>query len=255
MAGDFKAAPRKKTPLDNKKLQMSAKNQEGKFASLQWGLFANNPRITVYTNVDSDRDTNYGKISANMDTPAFYGFLNLLRQAIDFIPGTGGKDEFKNSIENKNFIFPGGKRSEKPVVQSELFVGKDKEGVLWMGVMAKDRPRIKFNFQLSDFHLLKHGTGEYYSAAEASKVAAEAYWNILTEMLAHMQVSHWEEPIPKEGGQGGGGFNRGGGGGGGYNRGGGQGGGGGYNRGGGGGGGNDSGFAGGSDGAGDDLPF
>lgn len=248
MAGDFKPAPRKKNPLDNKKLHMSAKNQDGKYASLQWGLFANNPRITVYTNVESDRDTNYGKISANMDTPAFYAFLGLLQEAIQFVPGTNGREEFKASIENKNFIFPGGKRSEKPVVQSELFVGKDKDGVVWMGVMAKDRPRIKFNFQLSDFHMLKHGTGETYSAAEASKVAAEAYWNILTEMLAHMQVSHWVEPEekPRDGGGrqgGGGGYNRGGGGGGGYND----------RRQGGGGGSADASFGG--DEGGDDLPF
>jgi hypothetical protein len=255
MAGDFKPTPRKKTPLDNKKLNMSSKNQDGKYASLQWGLFTNNPRITVYTNVESDRDTNYGKISANMDTPAFYAFLNLLAKAIAFVPGTDGKDEFKNSIENKNFIFPGGKRSDKPVVQSELFVGKDKEGVVWMGVMAKDRPRIKFNFQLSDFHMLKHGTGETFSAAEASVVAANAYFAVLTEMLAHMQVSHWVEPEekPREGGGGYGG-NRGGGGGG-YNRGGGQGGGGGgYNRGGGDSGGASGGGFGGDDSS-EDLPF
>lgn len=247
MAGDFKPAPRKKTPLDNKKLNMSAKNQDGKYASLQWGLFANNPRITVYTNVESDRDTNYGKISANMDTPAFYSFLGLLAEAIAFDTENGTR-EYKVSIENKNFIFPGGKRSEKPVVQSELFIGKDKEGIVWMGVMAKDRPRIKFNFQLSDFHMLKHGTGEYYSAAEASKVAAEAYWNILSKMLAHMQVSHWVEPEekPREGG--GGGYSRGGGGG--YNRGG-NGGGGNY------GGGRSSGGGGGDFGGdvGEDLPF
>lgn len=219
MAGDFKPTPRKKNPLDNKKLNLGAKNQDGKYASLIWGLFSNNPRITVYTNVDSDKDVNYGKISANLDTPAFFSFLNLLREAIEFTPATPGVEEFKASLENKNFIFPGGKRSDKPVLQSELFVGKDKEGVVWMGVMAKDRPRIKFVFQLSDFHALKHGTGEYYSKAEASVVAADAYWNLLTEMLGNMQVTHWQEPEDKQQGQGGGqrqgggGYNRGGGGG------------------------------------------
>lgn len=251
MAGDFKAAPRKKTALDNKKLQLSAKNQDGKYASLQWGIFSNNPRITVYTNVESDRDVNYGKISANMDAISFFGFMNLLRMAIEFVPGTDGQPEFKRSIENKNFIFPGGKRSDKPVVQSELFVGKDKEGMVWMSVTAKDRPRIKFDFQLSDFHALKHGTGEYYSKAEASVVAANAYLTLLVEMFGHMLVTEWvEPPAPQgQGGGGGGGFNRGGGngGGGGYNRGGGNGGGGGYNRGG------DSGGS--DDVASEELPF
>jgi hypothetical protein len=251
MAGDFKPAPRKKNPLDNKKLNMSSKNQDGKYASLQWGLFSNNPRITVYTNVESDRDTNYGKISANLDTPAMFAFIELLKLAVEFQP-EAGRDEFKVSMENKNFIFPGGKRSEKPVVQSELFVGKDKDGVVWIGVMAKDRPRIKFTLQLSDFHMLKHGTGETYSAAEASVVAAKAYIDLLAKIYAHMQVSHWVEPEekPRDGNGGGGGYNRGGGGGG-YNRGGG-GGGNQYNdrrSGGGDSGGGDSGFG------GEDLPF
>ena len=250
MAGFSKAPPREKNALDHRKLNLSAPTpgHQGKFASLIWGFHANNPRITVYTNDPNDAgaDKGYGKIAANMDTPTMFAFTNLLNQVIDH------EGEVKYKIENKNFIFPGGKRSEKPVVVSETWIGKDAQGVIWLSVSARDRPKIKFEFQPSDFHHFMNGDGTPFSKAEASKLWARGYVRILENLLPVLAVANYVEPPPKDGGQGGGGYNRGGGGG---NQGGGGGNYGGGNRG-GNSGGNDSGFGGGGSSGGDeDMPF
>lgn len=216
MAGNYTPTPRIKNALDNRKLNLSAPvpGVQGKWASLIWGLFSNNPRITVYTN-DPNDTKDYGKISANLDAPVFFTFMQMLMQAID-APG-----EFKTKIENKNYTFPGGKRSELPSVLSELHTGKDKDGVVYMSVTARDRPRIKFTFHPSDFHNLIHGDGRAFTEAEASVIYARGYVQLLTNMMSHMLVNNYVEPPPKDGGQrggggGGGGYgNRGGGGGGG----------------------------------------
>lgn len=247
MAG-FQRPERKKNALDNRKLNLSAPTPgvQGKYASLIWGLYSNNPRISVFTNDPNDtgEQNGYGKIQAALDAPTFFAFLNILNRAVD------ATDEFKMKIENKNFIFPGGKRSERPVLVSELWAGRDKEGIIWISVSAKDRPKIKFNIGPGDFHELFHGSGEKLTKGEASVLYAKGYIKILENMMTHLLVTEWVEPEKKDFGGGGGGGQRGGGGG--SYGGGGGGGGGGYNRGGGGGG---ESSGGGGSGGGDDIPF
>jgi hypothetical protein len=202
---DFTPQARAKNGLDNNKLNLSVPcpADPSKKSSLIWGFHANNPRLTVYTNVPDDQgaDKGYGKISANLDMPVFFGFLHLLNQTIAHV------GEIKNKIENKNFIFPGGKRSERPVVVSELWVGKDADGVVWLSVTAKDRPKIKFTFGTSDFHKFVHGDGTPFTDGEMSVAFASGYVNILEKMMTNMAVSHYVEPVKKDNGGGKGNWN------------------------------------------------
>jgi uncharacterized membrane protein YgcG len=209
----FKPEPREKNALDNRKLNLSTPcpTAKGKFSNLQWALISNNPRVIVYTNDPDDATDkhNGGKITANLDLPIFFTFLELMRKAIE------SKEEVKFRIENKNFIFPGGKRSEKPIVTSELWVGKDKDGQLWICVtdaVHKDRPKIKFPFVPSDFHSFFHQDGEKFSSAEVSEIYAKGYLKLLTNLMTHVAVNNFVEPKPREGGGGGGRGNYGGGG-------------------------------------------
>lgn len=235
MAGNF--PQRVKHALDHRKLNLSAPTpgQPGKFSSLIWGFHANNPRITVWTNVPEDQTekNGNGKIAANMDTPVMFAMLNLLNMAID------AEGEKRWKIENKNFIFPGGKRSEKPVVVSETWIGKDAEGCVFISVTARDRPKIKFVFGSNDFHAFMNQDGSPMSKAETSVLFAKAYVRILEGILPGLAIANYEEPKPKEGG---GGYGNRGGGGGGNNYG---------NR----GGGNSGGGGGGSSFESDDMPF
>lgn len=210
---DFRPAPRKLNALDNKKLRMSAPNKKGKMASLAWMLVKNNPRLVVYTNDPDDQNNDYGKISANLDAPTFFAFLALLKDAID-APG-----QFGEKIENKNFTWGGGKRSDEPVVVNSLIVGKDEDGTIWVCVSAPRRPQLKFPFTSPDFHHFIHRDGSPYTAAEISKIYATAYHSMLSLLAGNLLVTEWVPPDPPKdqnnrgggGGQGGGGYNRGGG--------------------------------------------
>ena len=226
MAGNFTPTPRVKNALDNRKLSLSVrcpgtKEADRAFSALQWGLFSNNPRITVYTNdpQDTGESKEFGKISANLDGPIFFAFLAMLQQMID-IPLSAPPEQRKVKIENKNWIWPGGKRSDKPVVKSELHCGKDDDGTIWISVTSfdKTRPRIKFPFVPSDlYHRFLNGDGTPVTNEQLSKVFAQGYVNMLTSMMANMMTDNFVEPEKKENNNRGGG-NRGGGGGG-YNNG------------------------------------
>lgn len=200
MSNGFVPKPRVKNALDNTKLQLKAPTPgcPGKTAALIWGLIANNPRITVFTNDPSEESESkgYGKISANLDLPTFMVFLNLINKSI------ASPTECKFKIENKNFTFFGGKRSEKPAVVSELHAGRDADGMIWISVTApsnQNRPRIRFYFQLSDYHCLVNGDGTPFSAAETSLMAAKGYVDLLSEMMTNMAANNYVEPPVKDG--------------------------------------------------------
>lgn len=204
---DFIPPQRKKTSLDNKKLNLSTKcpSADGKISSLIWGIVNNNPRITVFTNDPNDTKDN-GRISANLDLPVFFMFLEKFEECI------ASNVEVKYKLENSNYTFIGGKRSEKPVVVSELWFGKDKDGIMWISVMAANRPKIKFPFILSDFHHLQNADGTPVSASEVSMGVAKAYVNILRNMMLTLACDNYYEAPPRNN------DNRRGGNGGGYNR-------------------------------------
>lgn len=216
MSGQQQFPQRAKNAVDNKKLNLTAFwGEPSKKASLVWSLVSNNPRIIVYTN-EPDVPSEKAKINANLDLPVFFTFLEVLNRIIE------GPNDKQEIIRNKNFIFPGGKRSEKPVVVSELHCGKDSDGVVWMGLVAKDSPKIRFPFAVSDFHQFMHADGTPYSKAENSVVAARGYMKLLQLLMTQVAVDTYVEPPPRDqqqrgGGQGGGGnWNRGGSGGGNY---------------------------------------
>lgn len=200
---------RKKIALDNAKLNLSAPNAAGKNATLKFGFVNNNPRLTVWTN-DPNDTIDKGKISAALNLPVLYAWLELIKEAATSEPG------FKAAIENKNFIFPGGKRSEAPVVTSRLIAGKDENGVVYVSVTANQRPNIKFAFGTDSYHSFKDAQGNQMDRGAASKYTALGFYHLMQGLYAHLAVTEFVEIQPKQPGQGGGGgYNRGGQGGGG----------------------------------------
>lgn len=223
---DFTPPMRKKIALDNSKLGLMTKcpSAEGKMSKLVWGLNKNNPFLRVYTGDPADESdrTKGGRIQAELDAPHLFMLLELIRQAVKAESG------WKTSMSCDNYVFPGGKRSEKPVNVADVWVGKDKDGVVYLSVVdkiLKDRPVIKFDVALPDYWIhVRHADGRTYSKAEGSVVFAQGYANMLEKLYSTLLVDEFVPYAPpvKPGG-GGGGYNRGGqgggGAGGGYNRG------------------------------------
>jgi hypothetical protein len=218
---DFRPAPKPKTALDSRKLNLTAPcpTAPDKTSALVVGVYASekfgepNPRLTVFTRDPEDQGerNDYGKIRAELDPVVFFAFLEKLEEIAN---GPAGQEN-KVKLENKNFTFFGGKRSDAPQVTSEIHFGKDVDGIVWLSVLKKDRPRIKFPFGPNNFHTLFHPTGEQFSRGEASALWARAWVKLMREMIPPFLISEYKEvPYePKGGGQGGGnrgGYNNGG---------------------------------------------
>lgn len=187
MANNFQANNQvPKNALSNTKIRLVAKNNVGKLATMSFKLKKNNPQIHVYTNEPNDTD-NYGRIDAALDTIVFNAYLEMLETAAK------SSSFKKQSIKNRNYIFPNGKRSEQPVVVSELLVGRDEDGVVWTSVIAKGRPAIKFKFIMPEFHQLIDHDGNPTSLGDASKYVTLGFIRALRDIMNHLQVTEYVE--------------------------------------------------------------
>ena len=202
---DFKnKVERVKNILDHKKLWLYTEcpSEPTKKSSMNWMLVASNPRLIVWTNdpADTGEANGYGKIQANMDAPTFTVFLDYLNQAIESV------GEVKFSVTCLGYIFPGGKRSEKPVVTSTLYCGKDKEGIVWISLVAKNRPVIKFPFGEGEFHHFFTSDGSPAAKGEISQLYAKAHIRLLYGFMEKLMVTTYVPPEPAQFNQGG--FNK-----------------------------------------------
>ena len=188
----FRPAPRPKGPLDNRKLNLFAKcpTAEGRTSILTWALVDNNPHIVVITNDPDEKnaDMDWGKIKAALDMPVFFAFLQAIRDVVQH------DGETKMKVLNRNFTFYGGRRSEKPEVVTELWVGKDKEGRIWISVIdakKQNRPKIRFFFECPSFHGFVNSDGSPANEGKVSQLFAMGYVELLQSMYAHMAVINY----------------------------------------------------------------
>ncbi len=209
------AAP-KKLAIGHNKIGLQAKSTaEGKTAQLAYNFQNNNPRIIVYTRDPQDAEKDFGRIIAKLDLPTFFSLKELILKII------ADPAESKYQVTNDNFTYAGDQKSEEPEQVSEIWVGRDANGGIWISVVAKDRPRIRFFFKPSNFHHFRKADGTEFSEREYGDVFAAGHMDMLSKMMAATAVAEF---VPVERPEGGwprsGGFNKGGGNG--YNRGGGN---------------------------------
>jgi hypothetical protein len=153
----------------------------GKRSRLVWSSFKGNPRITVFTGVPND--SGKGVINAPMNPETFLILMDLLK---DLCQGTG---EVKNKIACYTLMKgeAGAPRSQEQTLLSDIYIGRDTEGIIWISVVVVNRPKIKFEFRISDFHKLYKGDGTQFTAAEASALQTRAYVNGVTgSLMSHM---------------------------------------------------------------------
>lgn len=141
-----------------------------KRAKLAWSVRDGNPRITVFTNDPNDK-TAYGIISCPMNPETFISFIDLFQSVANGENNVKYKIDCMTAKRDQE-----GKMMEKTLL-SELWFGKDEQGVCWISALAPGRPKIRFNFAISDFHRIYKPDGNPLSEGEASKLQLKAVLN------------------------------------------------------------------------------
>lgn len=198
--------PRKEQPwlvFDDPKAALFAPILEGgdKKPKLSGGLYENNPRLRVRTNIQSDKANNNGFIDAAMDMQSFYALLD----AIENLAKKQGPGQF--FVENFGHPFLQGQRSREPKIVSKTQVKKGEDGMITISITAGTRrPVIEFPFMMSEYHHFKDENNQPMNLAMASRLACTGWCNMMRELMAAELSKHTAKPAwMQQGGQGGGG--------------------------------------------------
>lgn len=199
MATDNYRAPIKKNALDNRKLCLfaPAPNNPERQAILMWNVFANHPRVTVFTGdpTDNTEATNKGRISANLDGPIFFAFIEMMERVAK------SKTPIELKILNKNYSWVNNKRSDEPSIVSELHVGKDEHGSIWVSVEAEKRPKIKFFVAPSEWHQFCYADGKSLERNDVTTLYALGYCSLLRNLVSGIMLNEYVEPVQRSGDQ------------------------------------------------------
>jgi len=142
-------------------------NAEGKRSRLAWCIRDGNPRISVYTNDPNDK-VSYGIIPCPMNPETFLIFINLFEKVIK------GENNNKYKIDCFTAYKDNEGKRQDPILLSELWFGKDENGIVWISALALNRPKIRFNFAISDFHRFYKADGNPLNESESSQMQAYA---------------------------------------------------------------------------------
>jgi len=201
MSQQFKK--RTKTALDHMKLRMYGEKIDGAKQAPSFLFYLTedgNPRIDVYTGVEGDKDN--GLIRAAMDIRTARALLELGEEVINH------NGPCRYYIANKNYLWPGGKRSDTPVEISKTVIGKAEDGRIYVSVVAKDRPKAIFYMSSPFFHKLSDGEGQPVDKAIESRLFARGYFTHVGQLMAAVATATYKEPAPRgQHGGGGGGYN------------------------------------------------
>ena len=167
---------------------LHAKPCEGsqKRPTLRFGLFKNQPRVTVRTNVPGDKD--HGKIEFNTDLATFACFIKF---AMDLIEGKT-EDTERVFVYRNNFV--AGKKRDNFIELSKLHVGRAQDGRIYIAVLSTqpDRPKIKFFFGPSHFHDIRKADGSQLSPKEMSDAYAYGFLDPAYKLVMHLLVTEFD---------------------------------------------------------------
>lgn len=178
-----------KNALHESKLRMSAPTVKGgtRRPTLSVETYLNNPRIVVWTGVETDTDK--GRITAALDALTFTDFLNRLGNVIDG--------------ESKGFVFKNftGPYADKKLA-TKLMVGRESDestghkDEIFIAVLGMNITAVKFYFSVSEYHVVTDIDGNELDALERSNGAARAWMRWFSKFVPMVLATTYVEPEP-----------------------------------------------------------
>lgn len=162
----------------------------------------NNPRFNVYMNNGrDDRPQSY-----KVDPHIFFAIMETIHKVADTPKQTRWEFELKTS-------FPGGQRVDTPVIDGKIIVGRDGDGLVFIGFIKHKKDLAKFNFIPSYWAGLNGEGIDGDPKIESSNIMAKGWATQMSELVGAYLVHDAKEPEQRPGtyGQQSGGNNYGGG--------------------------------------------
>lgn len=154
-----------------------APGKDNERASINWGAFNENPRITVWTRIDDDEVLPNGKKKGPISAGIGHEAMEMIHsEAISFY--RSGKKDILIFDNYGRPIKDDGTSAFEKVVQSSLIIGRNDEGICYYGLRSADesRPVIMFEFRGYEWHKPRRRS-EPFSLEELSTIHAVGMWS------------------------------------------------------------------------------
>lgn len=145
--------------------------------NLRFGVYGNEPRITVKTNVQGD--LNNGKIDFNCDMATFCAAMAFAKSLAE---GTATATERKFIYQND---FVAGKKLDRIIPITTLVIGRAQDGRMYIALLSAQtsRPKIRFFFGPTKYHNITNGDGSAITAEEMSNAYALGFLQPATQFM------------------------------------------------------------------------
>lgn len=186
-------------PLKLKKFKMYGEKIEGsdRSPSLQPEYYNNNFRFLVWTGVADDKDK--GRLLLKFAYQDFREFLYNLRD-LAMNPDT---TPFKSKVQNMRVdTRPGAERGAR-LPESDLFYGRDEQGLIYIVATAYKRPPCVFKFRLSEWHQYYESNGQPWTESKGSHRRAANWADMMISMIDMIMFRDCKEEEKRDNRQGG----------------------------------------------------
>ena len=132
-------------------------------------------------------------ISVSLNDPELQGrmnFINAVYQPKEFMNVVATMYAVLNNPEPNRLSYvtyrsvrdPEGKPTNDKVVLVTLHICKDKEGLVWLALDQEGKPKVKFIFEIAEWHTILDKDGTTVTPAFMSQIVAKATFDALLEM-------------------------------------------------------------------------
>ena len=142
-----------------------------------------NPRITVYTGVQGPE----GVISFPSDYATMSAVVNLLKEVAKAPPGT------KYSVDSLTTLYENNQPTNQKRLVSVLYIGKSKEGLVYLSVIAENRPKLVFTIKPSPYHVFRDENKNELPQEKISSMLAEGIAELIMNVISNILVDYTEE--------------------------------------------------------------
>jgi hypothetical protein len=159
---------------------------------LVFGFRDGNPRITVYTG----QQGNDSVISFPSDSPTMISILTYMKDIAKSAPGT------KILVESLTLVYENNRPTKEKKVISTLYIGKSKEGLVYLSVISENKPKLIFTIKPSTYHTFKDGDKANIEDSKISELMtigiADTMLNIIGQILVQYSNDEYTSGIRKQ---------------------------------------------------------
>ena len=164
-------------------------DQQSRRPRLVFSFRDGNPRITVYTGQKSPN----GVISFPCDVPHMVTILNYIKDIASAEPSS------KITVDSLTTKYVDNKPTNDTELVSTLHIGKSKEGIVYLSVIAENKPKMVFSIKPSKFHVFRDAEKNVIPDNVISCKMATKIADLLLGLIANVVLQYTNERYDSSG--------------------------------------------------------